>query len=96
MKRLTLILLVSAFFVSPVLSPILSAKSGDGWVSLFDGKTLDGWKQINGTAKYVVENGTIVGTTVKGSANSFLCTEKYYEFLFYSPRVGKMDFCSKI
>ncbi len=50
----------------------------DGWVSLFDGKTLDGWIQKNGTATYRVENGTIVGQTTPGSPNSFLCTEKEY------------------
>jgi len=49
-----------------------------GWVSLFNGKNLEGWQQINGTATYAVEDGTIVGTTVKGSPNSFLCTEKHY------------------
>jgi len=54
-----------------------AAKQG-GWVSLFDGKTLDGWKQLNGTAKYAVEDGAIVGTTVEGSPNSFLCTVKDY------------------
>lgn len=45
---------------------------------LFDGKTLKGWKQCNGTATYVVEKGAIVGTTAVGSPNSFLCTEKEY------------------
>ena len=47
-------------------------------VSLFDGKTLTGWKQNNGTAKYEVVDGTIVGTTAEGSPNSFLSTEKLY------------------
>ena len=51
---------------------------GSGWVSLFNGKNLDGWTQINGTAAYVVEDGTILGTTAEGSPNSFLCTEKTY------------------
>jgi len=50
----------------------------EGWVPLFDGETLKGWKQINGKAKYVVDNGTILGTTAKGSPNSFLCTVKHY------------------
>ena len=50
----------------------------DGWVSLFDGKTLDGWVQKNGTATYRVRNGTILGKTAKGSPNSFLCTTKNY------------------
>jgi hypothetical protein len=50
------------------------------FVSLFDGKSLKGWKQINGTARYEVENGTIKGTTVKGSPNSFLCSKAYSDF----------------
>jgi len=48
------------------------------WTPLFDGKTLKGWKQLNGTAKYTVEDSCIVGTTVEGSPNSFLCTDKTY------------------
>ncbi len=50
----------------------------DGWVSMFDGKTLDGWVQRNGTATYRVEDGCIVGKTTEGSPNSFLCSEKEY------------------
>ena len=48
------------------------------WVSMFDGESLDGWTQINGTAEYEVQEGVIIGTTVEGSPNSFLCTEKTY------------------
>ena len=47
-----------------------------GWQSLFDGKTLNGWKQLTGTAGYTVENGAIVGTTVLNSPNSFLVVIK--------------------
>ncbi|MHC4434822.1 MAG: family 16 glycoside hydrolase, partial [Planctomycetota bacterium] len=45
---------------------------------LFDGRTLNGWAIHSGFAKYAVEDGTIVGTAVEGSPNSFLCTEKEY------------------
>ena len=45
---------------------------------LFDGETLAGWSQHNGTATYVVEDGAIVGTTSDGSPNSFLCTDRDY------------------
>jgi hypothetical protein len=48
------------------------------WTNLFDGKTLKGWKQLNGQAKYEVKNGMIVGTTVANTPNSFLVTEKDY------------------
>lgn len=45
---------------------------------LFNGKDLTGWKQLNGKAKYTIENGEIVGTTVFGEPNSFLATDKDY------------------
>jgi hypothetical protein len=48
------------------------------WTPLFDGKSLNGWKQCNGKAEYKVENGEIVGTTAEGSPNSFLCTTREY------------------
>lgn len=47
-------------------------------VPLFDGKSLDGWEVKSGTATYRVEDATIVGTTVEGSPNTFLCTKKTY------------------
>ena len=50
----------------------------EGWVALFDGRTLHGWVQRNGTAEYLVEDGAIVGRTSEGSPNSFLTTEQTY------------------
>ena len=52
-----------------------------GWFSLFDGKTLDGWSVHGGFASYKVEDGTIVGTTVEGSPNTFLCKGDYKDFV---------------
>jgi Domain of Unknown Function (DUF1080) len=54
------------------------ARAADGWVSLFDGTTLKGWVQRNGTASYRVTDGAIVGRTSEGSPNSFLTTESRY------------------
>lgn len=48
------------------------------WKPLFDGKSLSGWRQRGGVAKYRVEDGTIVGTSVPNTGNSFLCTERDY------------------
>ena len=46
--------------------------------AIFDGKTLNGWTQRNGTATYRVEKKSVVGKTNEGSPNSFLCTDKDY------------------
>jgi hypothetical protein len=48
------------------------------WTKLFDGQSLEGWQQKNGTATYRVEDGAIVGKTNEGSPNSFLCTKQEY------------------
>lgn len=45
---------------------------------IFDGKTLDGWRKVAGTAPFEVINGEIVGTQVKNTPNTFLITEKEY------------------
>jgi HEAT repeat protein/type 1 glutamine amidotransferase len=74
MKRLTTLFLMSSF----ILSLGAAAASAAEWQNLFNGKNLDGWIQRNGQAKYTVEDGTIVGTTVLNTPNSFLCTEKMY------------------
>ena len=69
--------MILAFFEKR-LKPGIAPSDNHGFVSLFNGKTLEGWVQKNGTATYQVVDGTIVGTTVEGSWNSFLCTEKAY------------------
>jgi len=38
----------------------LKPPAADGWISLFDGKTLNGWKVGEHAATFSVENGTIV------------------------------------
>jgi hypothetical protein len=48
------------------------------WTPIFDGETLEGWTQKNGTASYRVEKGVMIGKTADGSPNSFLCTEKEF------------------
>lgn len=50
----------------------------NNWTSLFNGKDLSGWSQKNGTAKYTIEEGAVVGRTEEGSPNSFMCSDKEY------------------
>jgi Domain of Unknown Function (DUF1080) len=54
---------------------VLPTQAQKGWRPLFDGRTLDGWYPCNGTASFTVEDGAIVGRTVIGSPNSFLCAK---------------------
>jgi hypothetical protein len=51
--------------------------AGD-WKPLFNGKDLEGWHQVNGTAPFAVKDGAIVGTTVEKSPNSFLATKDLF------------------
>ncbi|WP_276501725.1 3-keto-disaccharide hydrolase [Terrimonas pollutisoli] len=63
--------------IALLVAVVFSAQAQkNGWQSLFDGKTLKGWKQMTGSAPYAVENGQIVGTTVAGSPNSFLVSDR--------------------
>ena len=55
-----------------------SAQTKPGYTSLFDGKTLKGWKKLAGNAEYSAANGVITGTAVLNSGNTFLVTEKEY------------------
>lgn len=68
---------LSPFFLLSLALPLSAAEPGE-WVDLFNGKDLSGWVQRGGEAKYAVEDGVIVGTTVPKTPNSFLCTEKNY------------------
>ncbi len=48
------------------------------WKKLFNEKNLEGWKQLNGQAKYEVVNKELVGTTVANTSNSFLVTDQSF------------------
>ncbi len=63
------------------------------WVTLFNGKDLDGWERHSGVAEYTVEDGAIVGRTVNGTSNSFLCTKREYgDFILeFEFKVGSMN-----
>ena len=68
-------LLLGCFLVAPASADAVET----GFVPMFDGKTLDGWKQVGGSAKYRVEGDEIVGTVDPAmKSNAFLRTEKTY------------------
>lgn len=58
--------------------PCMHAAFAANWTPLFNGKDLTGWKQLNGTAEYKVEDGAIIGISKTKTPNSFLATEQDY------------------
>ena len=57
-------------------------EKADGWKLLFDGKTLNGWRDYNGeklTVPWFVEDGTIQAKGGGGDAHGYIVTEKIYE-----------------
>ena len=78
MKNISLLFMMCGLALLSNAGNSVAAEAG--WESLFDGETLDGWvlAEHNGKAHYAVEDGAIVGTTVLGTPNSFLRTEKNY------------------
>lgn len=84
MRCLSAIILCLVFAVGAVAEE-------EGFVSLFDGESLEGWEIHGGQATYDVEEGTIVGRVKPNTpGNTFLCTKKPYgNFIF---KVGlKLD-----
>lgn len=56
--------------------------AADGWKTLFNGKDLSGFTQLNGKAPFFVKDGCLVGKSVKGEPNSFLATtETFKDFI---------------
>src|SRR5215472_10927818 len=55
-----------------------SASKND-WVSLFDGKDLNGW-QPNGTEKWTVEDGAIMGESTTGKYGYLTTVKTYKDF----------------
>jgi len=72
------ILFTIALFSMTLTKCTTTKKDSTPWVALFDGETLNGWSQKGGNAHYAVVDGTIVGTTVHNTPNSFMTTDKMY------------------
>lgn len=60
MKKVLALSVVALLMVASLGFAQGDKKKSDGWVSIFDGKTLDGWKVGENAATFKVENGAIV------------------------------------
>lgn len=70
-------LLICAFLaLIPALA--LADRFEDDGALLFDGKNLDGWTRQGGKHAYAAVDGAVVGTSVQGEPNGFLCTDRVF------------------
>lgn len=72
-KKLTKLILVLLLHFT-----FFNAFAQDGWETLFNGKDFSNFEQLNGNAKYKIENGEMVGTSRLNTPNSFMATKKAY------------------
>ena len=74
MKK-TFVIFIAGMFM---LQVAIAQDQRQGWVQLFNGKNLNGWKKLNGDAEYKIEGNTITGYSKLKTPNTFLATEKNY------------------
>ncbi len=84
-SALSVLGLVFLLFLSVVMTATANEKkekpSEPAWVSLFDGKTLDGWHQV-GDGRWEIEDGAIAGKTDKAAKlYGLLVSDKKYKNL---------------
>jgi len=72
-KKTTMLLLVFLFHFT-----FFFTSAQDGWETLFNGRDFDNFEQLNGDAKYKIENGEMIGTSKLNTPNSFMATKKAY------------------
>ena len=83
--------LLTCIGLTALLHTELKAADGGDWEYLFNGKDLAGWKQLNGYAHFAVVDGTIIGTTVLDSPNSFLATDRTFSDFVIEYEVKQVD-----
>src|SRR2546430_10038386 len=76
MRRIIAVFIVMLFLV---LAAPTAVPAKRGWVPLFDGKDLSGWK-INGDEKWAVEQGTIVGESTANKYGYLTSEKKHRDF----------------
>jgi len=70
--------LIKACWLVAALLPFQVALGESDWISLFNGKNLDGWTERNRSGSFHVEDGAIVGTATTGLGTTPLCTSEEF------------------
>jgi Domain of Unknown Function (DUF1080) len=60
-------------------APNANSQTGEGWIQLFDGKTMDGWTPSNGDVNWRVEDGALVADAKKNKGGNHLVTKNSYK-----------------
>ena len=75
--------IVSCAFINLALVSCKSNQEDIPWTNLINNNSLEGWNIKGGEAKYIVEDGVIIGTTAANTPNTFLITNDMYgDFIF--------------
>ena len=77
----TILAALTLISCSPKQNTLTSKEKAEGWQLLFDGTTLNGWRDYNGTAltgPWTVVDGTIQAEGGGDDANGYIVTEKEY------------------
>jgi hypothetical protein len=85
MKR---IIFCSTIFCSLLALTIAFAQNNSGWISLFDGKTLNGWKAGKNASTFHVDSGAII---VHGNTSHL-----YYDGNFHNHDFKNFEFKAKV
>ncbi len=65
----------------------------DGFTALFNGKDLTGWTPKGGTSRFEVRDGLLIGTCVRDSNSTYLCTDQadFTNFVFTCEMKWEVD-----
>jgi hypothetical protein len=69
--------LVAALGAAAVASPV-AAQSGEGWVTLLDGTTMEGWNRV-GESNWRIEDRVLVADKLSGKAAAHLVSRNSYK-----------------
>ncbi len=83
---LLLVIIITGLFISgckQAENKLTEQEAADGWVLLFNGKTLDGWRDFKGDtvikAPWVAEKGILTSLGKGSDSTGYIVTEKQYE-----------------
>jgi len=84
MKQTLFIAAIAASLVAPKANTLTSAEQNDGWVLLFNGTDLTGWKNFNAEPGTPVQGWSVVDGCLQasgegGDASGYIVTDKVYE-----------------